>query len=91
MAYSGEYATYYALYPESWTVYDLPGQNVKLICHQLSPIIPHNYKDSCLPVTLFNWTIENNNTDDIQVSLMFTFQSGSGNNLFKMCMIKLFI
>merc|ERR1712127_1169023 len=30
MAYSGDQAQYYAMYPESWSVYDLPGQNVRL-------------------------------------------------------------
>lgn len=38
--------TYQALYPRSWTVYDLPGQNIRLTCRQVSPIIPHDYKVS---------------------------------------------
>jgi len=80
MDFSGDQATYYALYPQSWTVYNLPGQNVQLTCHQLSPVIPHNYKDSSLPVSLLNWTVENNNSEDIEVSLMFTWQSGSASD-----------
>ena len=44
MNYPGELGTYYVLYPEAWTVYNLPEQNVVLTCHQLSPVIPHNYK-----------------------------------------------
>lgn len=83
MSYSGEHATYYALYPESWTIYDLPGQNIRLICHQLSPIIPHNYKDSSLPCALFEWTIENNSSEDLEVSIMFTWQCGSASDRFK--------
>lgn len=83
MAYCGEQATYYALYPDSWTIYDLPGQNVRLTCHQLSPIIPHNYKDSSLPVALFHWTIDNQNDEDIELSLMFTWQSGSASDRFE--------
>jgi hypothetical protein len=88
--------TYQALYPQSWTVYDLPGQNVRLMCKQLSPVIPHNYEvnsneisrqssailaacqDSSLPVTSFVWHIENLNDEEIEVSLMFTWQAGSG-------------
>jgi non-lysosomal glucosylceramidase len=77
-SYNGEFATYHALYPESWTVYDLPGQNVKLTCHQISPVIPHNYDDSSLPTAVFNWSIQNLNDEDIEVSLMLTWQSGSG-------------
>jgi non-lysosomal glucosylceramidase len=84
MAYCGDQAVYYALYPESWTIYDLPGQHVKLTCHQLSSVIPHNYKDSSLPVSLFNWTIENKNKEDIDFSLMFTWQAGSGSDKFEL-------
>lgn len=84
MGYCGEHAHYYALYPESWYVYDLPGQNVTLTCHQLSPVIPNNYKDTSLPVGLFNWTIENKNNEDIEVSLMFTWQAGSSSNKFEL-------
>ena len=84
MSFSPAHITYHALYPESWTVYDLPGQNVKLTCHQLSPVIPHNYKDSSLPCALFNWTIENNNKEDIELSLMFTWQSGSSTDKFEL-------
>jgi non-lysosomal glucosylceramidase len=88
MDFNGEHATYYALYPQSWTVYNLPGQNVQLTCHQLSPIIPHNYKDSSLPVSLLNWTVENRNTEDIEVSLMFTWQSGSASDKFSLSDVK---
>ena len=83
MSFSPAHITYHALYPESWTVYDLPGQNVKLTCHQISPVIPHNYKDSSLPCALFNWTVENNNREDIELSLMFTWQSGSSSDKFE--------
>ena len=85
MAYSPDQATYHALYPESWTVYELPGQDVTLVCHQLTPIIPHNYKDSSLPVGLFHWTVSNkHNRDDIELSLMFTWQSGSASDKFQL-------
>ena len=84
MAFCGDNATYYALYPESWTVYNLPGQHVSLTCHQISPVIPHNYKDSSLPVTLFNWIVDNKNTEDIELSLMFTWQAGSSSDKFEL-------
>ena len=84
MMYSGAHATYHALYPQSWTIYELPGQNVKLTCHQVSPVIAHNYKDSSLPVGLFSWTVENNNKEEIELSLMFTWQSGSASDKFEL-------
>jgi len=43
-AFDGAHATYHALYPRAWTVYDLPGQNIRLTCRQVSPIIPHDYQ-----------------------------------------------
>lgn len=42
MNFSPNAGTYYALYPESWLVYDLPGQNVKLTCHQVCLYSPSN-------------------------------------------------
>lgn len=44
--YCGHYAFYHALYPRSWTVYQLPGQDVVLTCRQITPIIPHDYQVS---------------------------------------------
>uniref|UniRef100_A0A665US71 Non-lysosomal glucosylceramidase n=1 Tax=Echeneis naucrates TaxID=173247 RepID=A0A665US71_ECHNA len=76
--YCGEYAFYHALYPRAWTVYHLPGQNVTLTCRQISPIIPHDYQDSSLPVAVFVWDIENKNDYDLDVSIMFTMVNGSG-------------
>uniref|UniRef100_A0A672FW39 Non-lysosomal glucosylceramidase n=1 Tax=Salarias fasciatus TaxID=181472 RepID=A0A672FW39_SALFA len=76
--YCGEYAFYHALYPRAWTVYHLPGQNVTLTCRQVSPVIPHDYQDSSLPVAVFVWDIENRNDYALDVSIMFTVVNGSG-------------
>ncbi|XP_036452075.1 non-lysosomal glucosylceramidase isoform X2 [Colossoma macropomum] len=76
--YCGEYGFYHALYPRAWTVYHLPGQNVTLTCRQVSPVIPHEYKDSSLPVAVFVWDIENKNDYALDVSIMFTMVNGSG-------------
>lgn len=76
--FCGQHAFYHALYPRAWTVYHLPGQNVTLTCRQVSPIIPHDYKDTSLPVGIFVWEIENGNEDDIDISIMFTMRNGAG-------------
>uniref|UniRef100_A0A673Z4N0 Non-lysosomal glucosylceramidase n=2 Tax=Salmo trutta TaxID=8032 RepID=A0A673Z4N0_SALTR len=76
--YCGEYAFYHALYPRAWTVYPLPGQNVTLTCRQVSPVIPHDYQDSSLPVAVFVWDIENKNDYPLEVSIMLTMVNGSG-------------
>ncbi|XP_061664715.1 non-lysosomal glucosylceramidase isoform X2 [Syngnathoides biaculeatus] len=76
--FCGEYAFYHALYPRAWTVYHLPGQNVTLTCRQVSPVIPHDYQDSCLPVAVFVWDVENKNDFALDVTIMFTMVNGSG-------------
>jgi len=43
-------ASYHALYPRAWTIYDDPLPQIRLTCRQVSPVIPHDYRDSSLPV-----------------------------------------
>ncbi|XP_025049265.1 non-lysosomal glucosylceramidase [Alligator sinensis] len=76
--YCGHYAFYHALYPRAWTVYQLPGQDVVLTCRQITPIIPHDYQDTSLPVGVFVWEVENENDEDVDVSIMFTLRNGMG-------------
>ncbi|XP_063981220.1 non-lysosomal glucosylceramidase isoform X1 [Diachasmimorpha longicaudata] len=76
--FDGKKANYTALYPRSWTEFDIDEPRVKLICRQISPIIPHNYKDSSLPCAVFVWEIINTSGQDLDVSVTFTFQSGVG-------------
>ena len=71
--------SYTALYPRSWTEIDLSEHGVKLIGRQVSPIIPHDYKDSSLPCCLFIWNVENVCDKDRKVSITFTFKNGVGN------------
>ncbi|KAM6469741.1 non-lysosomal glucosylceramidase isoform 3-T3 [Liasis olivaceus] len=74
--FCGHYAFYHALYPRAWTVYRLPGQDVVLTCRQITPLIPHDYQDSSLPVGAFVWEVENESAEEVEVSIMFTFQNG---------------
>jgi non-lysosomal glucosylceramidase len=75
---SGRSATYYALFPRAWTTYDDIDPKVRLTCRQISPVIPHNYKESSTPAGVFVWTIENNSKETATVGLLFTFQNGTG-------------
>ncbi|KAL9659034.1 hypothetical protein QQ045_018599 [Rhodiola kirilowii] len=71
---SGHKTTYHALFPRSWTVYDGEADPVlKIVCRQLSPIIPHNYKESSYPVSVFTYTIYNSGDTEADVSLLFTW------------------
>jgi non-lysosomal glucosylceramidase len=71
-------ATYHALFPRAWTVYDEPVPGVRLTCRQVSPVIPHDYRESSLPCGVFAWTIENTGARPLTVGLMLTFRNGIG-------------
>lgn len=75
-----ECATYYGLFPRAWTVYEQPLPDIRLTCRQLSPVIPHNYRESSYPVGVFIWTIENLAPKQATISLMLTFQNGIGSS-----------
>ncbi|KAI5636136.1 beta-glucosidase 2, glycosyl-hydrolase family [Phthorimaea operculella] len=64
---------YTGLYPRAWTTYDLTKYGVKLVCRQISPVIPHNYKDSSLPCAVFVFTAENVCNEHRDVSITFTW------------------
>ncbi|XP_055973059.1 non-lysosomal glucosylceramidase [Sorex fumeus] len=74
----GLFAFYHALYPRAWTVYQLPGQSVTLTCRQITPILPHDYQDSSLPVGVFVWDVENEGDEALDVSIMFSMRNGLG-------------
>ncbi|KAF2368613.1 Glycosyl-hydrolase family 116 catalytic region [Trinorchestia longiramus] len=74
-AVSGRYC---GLYPRSWTVYDVPGLQLRLMLRQISPVVPGEYKDSSLPVGVFVWTVENNSSRALSVSICSTFKNGTG-------------
>lgn len=70
---NGADCEYTALYPRSWTTYDLSKYGVKLVCRQISPVIPHNYKDSSLPCAVFVFTAQNISNEHRDVSITFTW------------------
>ncbi|GAB2283921.1 hypothetical protein Dimus_018403 [Dionaea muscipula] len=75
----GQNSTYHALYPRSWTIHDgEPDPELKIVCRQLSPIIPHNYRDSSLPVAVFTFTLFNSGNTAAKVSLLFTWANSVG-------------
>lgn len=69
---------YTGLYPRAWSEYDLREYGIKLRCRQISPIIPHDYKESSLPCVLFVWSVENCSDQARSVSITFTFKNGTG-------------
>nr|XP_043621004.1 non-lysosomal glucosylceramidase-like isoform X1 [Erigeron canadensis]XP_043621005.1 non-lysosomal glucosylceramidase-like isoform X1 [Erigeron canadensis] len=77
--FTGHSSTYHALYPRAWTVYDgEPDPDLKIVCRQISPIIPHNYKESSLPVSVFTFTLSNSGNTAADVTLLFTWENSVG-------------
>lgn len=76
---SGQHSSYHALFPRAWTIYDgEPDPELKVSCRQISPFIPHNYKDSSLPAAVFVYTLVNNGKERAKVSLLFTWANSVG-------------
>ncbi|KDP39388.1 hypothetical protein JCGZ_01145 [Jatropha curcas] len=76
---SGQHSTYHALFPRSWTIYDgEPDPELKVSCRQISPFIPHNYRDSSLPTAVFVYTLVNTGKERAKVSLLFTWANSIG-------------
>jgi len=73
-----EDSLYCGLFPRAWTVYSIPQVGVRVICRQISPFVPGDYETSCLPTSVFVFTVENNSNSDIKVSITFTFKNGTG-------------
>lgn len=73
---NGQHSTYHALFPRAWTIYDgEPDPELKISCRQISPFIPHNYKESSLPAAVFVYTVCN----FLQLLLIkFICQKGNG-------------
>lgn len=70
---------YRGLFPRAWREYRIPELDLVLICEQLSPVIPHNYEDTSLPVCTFQWSCINESKANYMVALTFTFRNGTGN------------
>ncbi|KAJ9182412.1 hypothetical protein P3X46_006410 [Hevea brasiliensis] len=76
---SGQHSTYHALFPRAWTIYDgEPDPDLKISCRQISPFIPHNYRDSSLPTAVFVYTLVNTGKERAKVNLLFTWANSIG-------------
>ncbi|XP_011073769.1 non-lysosomal glucosylceramidase [Sesamum indicum] len=76
---TGQHSTYHALFPRAWTIYDgEPDPELKISCRQISPFIPHNYRESSLPTSVFVYTLVNTGKERAKVSLLFTWANSIG-------------
>ncbi|XP_059447345.1 uncharacterized protein LOC132178805 isoform X2 [Corylus avellana] len=76
---NGYNSTYHALFPRAWTVYEgEPDPDLRIVCRQISPVIPHNYKESSFPVSAFTFTLHNSGKTAADVTLLFTWANSVG-------------
>ncbi|XP_059449873.1 uncharacterized protein LOC132180902 [Corylus avellana] len=76
---NGEKCTYDALFPKAWTTYEgEPDPELRIVCRQISPFIPHNYKESSFPVSVFTFTLSNKGRTSADVTLLFTWANSIG-------------
>jgi non-lysosomal glucosylceramidase len=68
-------AKYHALFPRAWTTYNFRDEGIEAMCQQLSPVIGHNYQESSYPVGVFSWSLRNVTNEELEVSLMFTWEN----------------
>ncbi|CAJ2659213.1 unnamed protein product [Trifolium pratense] len=50
-----------------------PDPALKIVCRQISPVIPHNYKESSYHVSVFTFTLNNFGKTTADVTLLFTW------------------
>ncbi|KAJ0025811.1 hypothetical protein Pint_07568 [Pistacia integerrima] len=77
----GEKCTYHAFFLHLVSIFAKPGEpdpELRIVCRQLSPIIPHNYKESSLPVSVFTFTLSNSGQTPADVTLLFTWANSVG-------------
>ncbi|XP_022141854.1 non-lysosomal glucosylceramidase-like isoform X2 [Momordica charantia] len=78
---SGENCTYHALFPRAWTIYDgQPDPDLRIVCRQISPFLPNNYKESSFPVSVFTYNLSNEGETSAEVTLLFTWANSVGGN-----------
>ena len=71
--------TYSALFPKAWCDYTPhPDNPVSVVLEQFSPVIPHDYHSSALPVALYTWHIHNPLEVPVEAAVLFTFENMAG-------------
>lgn len=66
---------YHALFPRAWYEYDPRVIGVELTVRQFSPVLPHNYRESSLPVGVFVCDVRNPLDHPVRVGIMLTWEN----------------
>ncbi|KAG8481126.1 hypothetical protein CXB51_025842 [Gossypium anomalum] len=65
-------------FEQSVTFSGEPDPDLKVSCRQISPFVPHDYRDSSLPTAVFVYTLVNTGKERAKVSLLFTWANSIG-------------
>ena len=77
--YPAEQGIYAALFPKTWCDYSGHPENpIHILLEQFSPIIPHNYFSSALPLGIYTWHIHNPLKKPVEVGILFTLENMVG-------------
>lgn len=77
--YPAGQGSYSALFPVVWSDYsDHPENPIQIVLEQFSPVIPHNYYSTSLPLGIYNWHIHNPLRVPVEVGVLFTFENMLG-------------
>ncbi|PWZ16534.1 Non-lysosomal glucosylceramidase [Zea mays] len=55
-----------------------PDPEIKITYRQISPFIPHNYRESSFPAAVFTFTVNNSGSSPADVTLLFTWANSVG-------------
>ncbi len=70
---------YAALFPKTWCDYSGHQDNpLHIVLEQFSPIIPHNYFSSSLPLGYYTWHIHNPLSEPVKIGILFTLENMVG-------------
>ncbi len=77
--YPAERGVYSALFPKVWCDYSVHPENpINIILEQFSPVIPHDYFSSSLPLGIYTWHVHNPLEVPVKVGILFTFENMVG-------------
>lgn len=68
------HVAYRGQFPSLDASFDDPTLAVRIALHAWSALVPHNVKDSSLPVAFFEFTLENPTAQPLDVSLLFSLE-----------------
>ncbi|MDR1453119.1 MAG: hypothetical protein LBJ25_03995 [Candidatus Margulisbacteria bacterium] len=76
--FAAKHTRYSAAYPKAKYVFADPQQPAEIICEQYSPVLPHNYRETSYPVAVFEHTVRNKTTEQIEVALAMSWANLTG-------------